>query len=505
MKISSIFLSLLTLCMFVACNSDDADSGSATDAGGGADVALTVTAREANTTGIATRAFDDANATDGEMMKNYIIIAVDQKTSKITHILQSGNLATEKEKDTYSSMVHFDSGTYIFYTFANLTLDQLGLSTAKVGDRAPDFDNATLAVDGNQTSVSAFTTGIPMSYKQTVSINAHTAEVNLYVMRMVAKLTLRLTNATSQPMTLNSVTLSDITKNASEVTSADGTTPVPNLYLLPTTGTDGNGKEYASPRLATAFAAIPSNASTYSSYSLYGDYTITPATALSIPANNSDKPAELTFYINESQAHNPANFELTLNLTTTQTDGSKTNTDSRYTILNWAQIGRNDYRVIPITLDDYKLTFDVQYFTAIGVLPPTVTDDGQTLDLSFSYYGEIHLVPKIKRWSDDTDVTKTVNPQYDGATCWNRFPADDNNTNPSGFFAKAPYWNSTKNCVDASLGFTKGTSAVYRLQCTIDKGGGTTETLSRNVRFKMTPMSLSKPMTPLTQMMLLTP
>lgn len=503
MKISSIFLSLLTLCMFVACNSDDADSGSATDAGGGADVALTITAREANTTGIATRAFDDANATGGEMMKNYIIVAV--KDGKITHLLQSGSLDAEKEEDTYTEKVHFDTGTYTIYTFANLTLDQLGLSSASVGDPAPDFDNATLAVDGNQTSVSAFSTGIPMSYKQTVSINAHTAEVNLYVMRMVAKLTLRLTNATSQPMTLNSVTLSDITKNASEVTSADGTTPFPNLYLLPTTGTDENGKEYASPRLATAFAAIPSNASTYSSYSLYNDYTITPATALSIPANNSDKPAELTFYINESQAHNPANFELTLNLTTTQADGTMAKTANRYAILNWTQIARNDYRVIPITLDDYKLTFDVQYFTAIGVLPPTVTDDGQTLDLSFSYYGEIHLVPKIKRWSDDTDVTKTVNPQYDGATCWNRFPADDNNTNPSGFFAKAPYWNSTKNCVDASLGFTKGTSAVYRLQCTIDKGGGTKETLSRNVRFTMTPMSLSKPMTPLTQMTLVTP
>lgn len=503
MKISSIFLSLLTLCMFVACNSDDADSGSATDAGGGADVALTITAREANTTGIATRAFDDANATGGEMMKNYIIVAV--KDGKITHLLQSGSLDAEKEEDTYTEKVHFDTGTYTIYTFANLTLDQLGLSSASVGDPAPDFDNATLAVDGNQTSVSAFSTGIPMSYKQTVSINAHTAEVNLYVMRMVAKLTLRLTNATSQPMTLNSVTLSDITKNASEVTSADGTTPVPNLYLLPTSDTDGNGKDYCTPRLATAFAAIPSNASTYSSYSLYNDYTITPATALSIPANNSDKPAELTFYINESQAHNPANFELTLNLTTTQADGTMAKTANRYAILNWTQIARNDYRVIPITLDDYKLTFDVQYFTAIGVLPPTVTDDGQTLDLSFSYYGEIHLVPKIKRWSDDTDVTKTVNPQYDGATCWNRFPADDNNTNPSGFFAKAPYWNSTKNCVDASLGFTKGTSAVYRLQCTIDKGGGTKETLSRNVRFTMTPMSLSKPMTPLTQMTLVTP
>ena len=485
MKISSIFLSLLTLCMFVACNSDDADSGSAIDAGGGADVALTVTAREANTTGIATRAFDDANATGGEMMKNYIIIAVDQKTSKITHILQSGNLATEKEKDTYSSMVHFDSGTYIFYTFANLTLDQLGLSTAKVGDRAPDFDNATLAVDGNQTSVSAFSTGIPMSYKQTVSINA------LYVMRMVAKLTLRLTNATSQPMTLNSVTLSDITKNASGVTSADGTTPVPNLYLLPTTATDANNKEYASPRLTTASA--------------YGDYTITPkaadgTSALSIPAGNSTSPTFVTFYVNESQAHNPDNFQLTLNLTTTQTDGSKTNTDSRYTILNWAQIGRNDYRVIPITLDDYKLTFDVQYFTAIGVLPPSVTDNGETLDLDFSYYGEIHLVPKIKRWSDDTDVTATVRPYYASAP-WSLVSG----SNPTGFFATSPYWNSTNKWVEASIGFTEGTSAVYRLQCTITKDDKTTQTLSRNVRFTMTPMTLSKPMTPLTQMMLVTP
>ncbi|MDY4411422.1 MAG: hypothetical protein SPE56_11485 [Prevotella sp.] len=493
MKISSIFLSLLTVCMFVACNSDDADSGSATDAGGGADVALTVTAREANTTGIATRAFDDANATDGEMMKNYVIVAVDQSTGKITHILQSGTI-DDKEKDTYTDKVHFDTGTYTFYTFANLTLDQLGLSTAKVGDRAPAFDNATLAVDGNQTSVSAFSTGIPMSYKQTVSINAHTAEVNLYVMRMVAKLTLRLTNATSQPMTLNSVTLSDITKNASKVPSADGTTPVPNLYLLPTTATDANGKEYASPRLATAFAAIPSNTSTYSSYSLYSDYTITPATALSIPANNSDKPTELTFYINESQAHNLANFELTLNLTTTQADGTMAKTANRYAILNWTQIARNDYRVIPITLDDYKLTFDVQYFTAIGVLPPTVTDDGTTLNLGFSYYGEIHLVPKLSTWSGrevPDDVSKSLSF---ADSPWTLVSG----SNPEGFFATEPYWNSTKNWIEASIGFTAGTSAVYRLQCTITKqvtnADGTktsaTETLSRNVRFKMTPIDL---------------
>ena len=474
MKIYSLFLSLLTLAVVTACQSDDVASTPVADSG--TDVSLTVAVRDVSTSGIATRAFADSHAVAGGMMKNYVIVAVDESTNKITHILSSGDLAMEEEKDTYTDKVHFDTGTYTFYTFANLTLAQLGLSTAKVGDVAPDFADKTLAVDGNQASASGFSTGIPMSYKQTVSIDAHTTGVNLYVMRMVAKLTLKLTNATSQPMTLNSVTLSDITKNA----SANSDTP--NLYLLPKTATDAKGKEYASPRLTDAAS------STTATTKGYGTYTITPSTAggagLIIPASNASTPAELTFYVNESQAHDPANFELTLNLTTTQSDGTTMNTANRYAILNWTAIGRNDYRVIPITLDDYKLTFDVKYFTAIGVLPPTVTDDGQTLDLDFSYYGDIHLVPKIEKWSDGSDVTSSVSPSYD-TDCWKLVTG----TNPTGFFATAPYWNSTNNWVEASIGFTEGTSAVYRLQCTITKDDGTTETLTRNVRFKMTPMT----------------
>lgn len=463
MKIYSIFLSLLTLAIVTACQSDDlADTPVADD---GADVSLTVAVRDVSTSGIATRAFADANAVAGEMMKNYVIVAVDQSTGKITHILQSGDLGTEAESSSYKVNVHFDSGTYTFYTFANLTLDQLGLSSAKVGDAAPDFDSKTLAVNGNQTAVTAFTSGIPMSNKQTVVINAHTPSVNLYVTRMVAKMTLKLTNATSQDMTLHSITLSDITKNAND---NSGTA---NLYLLPTTATDTNNKDYCTPHLTDAATTATTG---------YGDYTITPASALDI----SSTPTEVTFYVNESQAHDPANFQLTLNLTTTQTDGTKQNTPNRYTILNWTQIGRNDYRVIPITIDDYKLTFDVKYFTAIGVLPPTVTDDGQNLDLGFSYYGEIHLVPKVKKWSDGTDVTATLNPTYTTSP-WTLVSG----SNATGFFATAPYWSSSNKWVEASIGFTAGTSAVYRLQCTITKADGTTETLSRNVRFKMTPMS----------------
>lgn len=473
MKIYSILLSLFTLAVLAACSGEETDNGTVPSEGG-ADVTLSVTAPEPLTAGIAARAFTDTHATEGEMMKNYIIVAVNESTGLITHILQSGNLAEEKESDTYKEKVHFDTGTYTFYTFANLTLDQLDLTTAAVGDAAPDFDSKTLAVDGNQSSVSGFTNGIPMSYKQTgVTINARTDGVTLYVMRMVAKMTLQLTNATGQPLTLNSITLSDITKNVSDNKDASGNA-TPNLYLLPTTATDANKKEYATPRLTPAATATNG----------YGDYTVTPSPGITIPAGTT--PTDVTFYVNESQAHDPASFQLTLNLTATQADGTTTTTNSRYAILNWTTIGRNDYRVIPITIDDYKLTFDVKYFTAIGVLPPTVTDDGTTLNLNFSYYGDLHLVPKLQKWSDGTDVTATVNPVYDASSCWTLVSG----TNPNGFFATAPYWNS-RGWVEASIGFTEGTSAVYRLQATIIKTDGTAETLSRSVRFKMTPVTIA--------------
>lgn len=128
----------------------------------------------------------------------------------------------------------------------------------------------------------------------------------------------------------------------------------------------------------------------------------------------------------------------------------------------------------------------MKYFTAIGVLPPTVTDDGQDLDLGFTYYGDIHLVPKLSTWSGTAvpdDVSRSL---IFADSPWTLVSG----SNPEGFFATAPYWNSTNKWVEGSIGFTEGTSAVYRLQCTITKTDGTTETLARNVRFKMTPAKL---------------
>lgn len=446
MKIYTTIITLLALLFMAAC-SNDIDT-STSDEGGQAIVDIHLSARSERPAAPASRAVD-VNAVDEEMMKNYVIIIA--QGNDIKRILTKENLSNA-ESDEYAG-VHLDEGTYTFYSFANISLADLGL-TADATKLPDDFDNRTFAVSGNQTAIDNFTDGIPMSNKQTITVEKKATEVDLEVVRMVAKMQLNLTNVTGSDIKVTQVQLSDITEN--------GTSEAPNLYLLPTDKVSGVS---CTPHLATT-----ATSSTYS-------YDV-PEQQQTVRSGKGT--TSLTFYLNESQAHDPSQFELTL--TTQDADG--TTAKKRYAILNWTEIARNDYRVIPITLDDYKITFDVQYFTAIGVLPPTVTDDGQTLDLDFSYYGDIHLVPKIKKWSDGSDVTASITHTY-ATDCWTRVTG----TNPDGFFATAPYWNSTNNWVEASLGFTEGSSAVYRLLCTITKTDGTTETLTRNVRFKMTPMS----------------
>ncbi len=447
MKIYTTIITLLALLFMAAC-SNDIDT-STSDEGGQAIVDIHLSARSERPAGPASRAVD-VNAVDEEMMKNYVIIIA--QGTDIKQILTKENLSNA-ESDEYAG-VHLNEGTYTFYSFANISLADLGLEATST--TLPDgFDNRTFAVSGNQTAIDNFTDGIPMSNKQTITVEKKATKVDLEVVRMVAKMQLNLTNVTGSDIKVTQVQLSDITDN--------GTSAAPNLYLLPTDKVSG------------VMSCTPHLASTATRSTYIYDVPEQQQTVKSGKGTTS-----LTFYLNESQAHDPSQFELTL--TTQGADG--TTAKKRYAILNWTEIARNDYRVIPITLDDYKLTFDVKYFTAIGVLPPTVTDDGQTLDLDFSYYGDIHLVPKIKKWSDDSDVTSSVNPTY-ASTPWTVVTG----TNPDGFFATAPYWNSTNNWVEASLGFTEGSSAVYRLQCTINKTDGTTETLTRNVRFKMTPMS----------------
>ena len=120
---------------------------------------------------------------------------------------------------------------------------------------------------------------------------------------------------------------------------------------------------------------------------------------MTIPAGTTSYK-EVSFYVNESAAGNTSKyFIINLNISA----GAK-----RYALFqDWTTIARNDHHILPISLDDYKLTFDVQSFTAIG-LYPSIRDNGTTLSYTCYYpEEEFHIQPKVVK-ADDSEVSGTI-------------------------------------------------------------------------------------------------
>lgn len=407
-----------------------------------------VTASRANGT--------DANATEGEMMKSWVIIAV--QNGVIEKILQPATAITgEKEIDEVSA--HLEQGSTTFYSFANLTLADIGLENAKEGDALPaDFEGTTMSISGNQLLASDFPNGIPMSGRQELIIGAETNEISLEVVRMVAKMEIQLYNLSDSNFVVKGITFTDITDNAATGTS--------NLYLLPKASSDD------------ASACDPNLTSTATRSSF--KYEVPQAQQTVVPSK--DAPAQtLTFYVNESQAVDPVHFVMTLDLALTDKDGTELSDTSRYAVLSWDKIARNDLCVIPVKLGDYKLDMTPQLFTAIGVLAPVIKDDGTVLDLTFPWYGEFHIIPSVKVWSDGSEFNGTLS--FDDSDCWSIIGG----TNPANLFAVEPRWvgNTNPKRIEGYIAPYDGVSALYRLKGTITKEDGSTQTLTRIVRFRM--------------------
>ena len=208
-------------------------------------------------------------------------------------------------------------------------------------------------------------------------------------------------------------------------------------------------------------------------------YTYTLSSPKTIAANTSyTEENEVSFYVNESAAGNTSKYFI-INLNTST--GVK-----RYALFqDWTTIARNDHHILRISLDDYKLKFDVQSFTAIG-LYPSITDNGTTLSYTCYYpEEEFHIQPKVVK-ADDTDVPGTIDYskvkweliQEEGMT--DVTAAEDN---AKKVFKTLPKW-------DATTGYFEGTfnddaadkqSALY--QVTVPVPGETSKSLIYKILF----------------------
>ena len=233
--------------------------------------------------------------------------------------------------------------------------------------------------------------GIPMSNWQDLEIKSDGKTYTLYVCRMIAKVEFLLKNKTGQPVTVKNVTISDITSNESPVmlmpeTSVTAKTGIKQLINLP---------------MAVSVEEVKA---------LKEDGT----DAITLPA---DDTTSVTVYVNESQVQSDYGlFRLTLTIDR----GTGEEEELRYALLgdensNWTWIARNDHRIIPITIDDYKLDLVPVDFPPIGVYPASVKEDEEgTFTCTFYAGGEFYLAPVVTRYSAGVPLTIDVFKAWNG-------------------------------------------------------------------------------------------
>ncbi len=453
-------LILMVLALISACSTDSADpiqGGSGGD-NQGDKVTVHMTLSTASSSGTrATLTWNDG--IDAENMKSWVVAFV--KDNKVVSFAENNNVSDGnriKDKVTIKDLPKGEA-TYQVYSFANLTAADLGI----VKGETVNFEDMKWKMNGNGFDVNAATCkGIPMSNKQEVTIDAYgkPSISELWVVRMLAKVTLKFKNPSKTDLVINDITISDITKNSKDNADAD------NIMLLPKHSDADNDLVACTPNLVGQAATQ--------------NYTYTLPSPKTIAANTSDyKPEnEISFYVNESAAGNTSKYFI-INLNTST--GVK-----RYALFqDWTTIARNDHHILPISLDDYKLKFDVQSFSAIG-LYPSITDNGTTLSYTCYYpEEEFHIQPKVVK-ADDSPISGSIDYtnvkweliQEDGMA-----DATAATANAQKVFKVLPSWNSTTGYFEGTFNDDAADKQQALYKVTVPVPGKTDKYLTYKILF----------------------
>lgn len=377
-----------------------------------------------------------------ENMKSWTVVFV-KSDGTVAKVVKRPSVAEGKDKEDVVTVTGLEAGTYSVYSFANISDTELGTITE--GSRSPDFDSQSFAVNGNDMDIKA--KGIPMSNKQEVTIGSDGKPniTDLYVVRMLSKITFKFRNMTGEDITVKNVSISDITSNP-----ATGTE---NVKLLPATPVSSENVPQA-PNLVE-------NAKR-------DDFTHAITPGLTIAKNTTDYDTDnsrsVSFYVNESQAGNAyPYFVVTL----------ETNVGSQryFMYTDWNQIARNDHHVLKLALSDYKLRLKVEDFGSIGSTP-SLKDDGKQLNLIFHDLEEFHIVPSVTKYSDGSSVPFT-NLE------WTKLSESETDAETKAFLTP-PYIVSSKDRIEAEtlgeLGKKVG-PIIYQLSVKVDDGTTTAPTL----------------------------
>ena len=365
--------------------------------------------------GVTRASWVDTNAApSGEMMHNCFVVIV--QNGKIQDIVVKNDFTEEVEQTNLKAKAELGSAT--FYSFANITPAELGITTTTT---PAEIESKYYKVEGNTTTLSD--KGIPMSNKQTFNITNKKQQVDLEVIRMMAKVELNFTNDTGYDLNIKSVKLTDITDNVAD-----------NVSLLPLK--DASGKVV--PNINNAASA--------------SDYTVNIGGTSGTQVKNGGS-LKTTFYVNESVARNPKYFVLSI-------DTDKGTVTQRIAMTEWNKIARNDYLIIPVKLVDYRIELEPQVFTGIGVIPE-LKYDGDRITATFKSYGEFHLKLHVYKRSNNTELT---NWTFKSITTLEADPAGAEGTS---IYDEEPYFEKRTKTFEGYISPRKG-YAIHEINVEIN-------------------------------------
>lgn len=441
---------VMLLLTFAACSpdSDASDPGSITNKTYTLHFNLSPVSGSAASSRAETYTAGSPNSWDDgskeENMKSWTVVFVKKSDGTVAKVIKQPSVAEGKDKEDDVTVSGLEAGTYFVYSFANISDVDLGSPTE--GAAVPDFDLEYFAVNGNDLDIKA--NGIPMSNKQTVTIGSDGQPdvKDLYVVRMLSKITLKFRNMTGGDITVNKVSISDITSNPATGTG--------NIKLLPATQVTSKNVAQETPNLAENAASA--------------EFKHTIASGLLVAKNTTDYDKDnsrsVSFYVNESQAGKAyPYFVVTL----------ETNVGSQryFMYTDWNQIARNDHHVLKLALSDYKLRLKVEDYGSVGSAP-ALKDDGKQLNLIFHDLEQFHIIPSVTKYSDGSAVTFT-NLE------WTKLSESETGAE-SKAFSTIPYIVSSKDRIEAEtlgeLGKKIG-PIIYQLSVKVDDGTTTAPTL----------------------------
>lgn len=443
MKYMACLVMLLTA--FAACSpdSDASDPGSTTNKTYTLHFNLSPVSGSSASSRAETYTAESPNSwEDGskeENMKSWTVVFV-KSDGTIAKVVKQPSVAEGKDKEDDVTVTGLEAGTtYTVYSFANILDAELGTITE---GSSPDFDSKSFAVNGNDMDITK--NGIPMSNKQTVTIgpDGQPDVKQLYVVRMLSKITLKFRNMTGGDITVNSVSISDITSNPANIKLLPAKPVVSYPYLAQTPNLVENAASYEFTHTITSGLLVAKNTTDY----------------------DKDNSRSVSFYVNESKAGKVyPYFVVTL----------ETNVGSQryFMYTDWNQIARNDHHVLKLVLSDYKLRLKVEDFGSIGSAP-SLKDDGKQLNLIFHDLEEFHIVPSVTKYSNGSSVSFT-NLE------WKKLSESETDAETKAF-STIPSIVSSKDRIEAE---TKGELGkkigpiVYQLSVKVNDGTTTAPTL----------------------------